>query len=308
MQILTSTITVETLLTCAFYVALAFTISGLAVFGGSLFPALAGQFRYQKSKLSVFAKGARQLALLGLIFGWLLLVCLRVWLYRFPSAHFEFCWLGMVVAVLLQSIHFAYWKKLAKNFVVLHKLILLFNALLAMSTATLAILLLRIQIQALFPDSFPVWGVMQPLRAANLWPFYDMTFWGASAALSILLIWAAPTAWASLCLPLYRKYQDFGRDHYRTMVSWCALWARNTWLALWLAQAVLVLAGIWLQWQTHTALVTLDTELPRLLSMAIWQLVWLLPVLLWHVVQKKEQPLRHKGLLFFALLACVSFI
>ncbi len=279
---------------------LALSISTLSAFGGILFMAFACLTVFQRKRLGSYGKGARQLATLGLIFGWVLLVVTRVWLFYFPDKLLEYCWMAMVAAVLLQSLHFSCWKAFTKSHLILQKYCVLFNALLATATAIPIIFLARLQIQALYPSTIKVWGVLQPFLSLNIVREDHSYFYITSILLSVLIALSAPAAWCALILPLFKKYQDFGRDHYRTLVVWSSLWARNAWLCLWLVQCLLTLAGTWCLWQ-ETKASTID-----LLIIASWQIIWLIPVLLWAATCKSGQPLRRKLSLLFAVLISLS--
>ena len=52
------------------------------------------------------------------------------------------------------------------------------------------------------------------------------------------LLLAMPAAFGCVWLLLRRSKDDYGRDHYNTVVPWCAAWARNAWGAVWLLLAV----------------------------------------------------------------------
>ena len=108
---LTSFCTIDAWIELLKPLSLAFSFSCLAVYGGTLLLAFALLRLSHKKRLSVYTKGAKQLASLGLAFGWFILVALRVWLYFYPSQYLEYCWLALAGIVLLQSVHFTFWKK-----------------------------------------------------------------------------------------------------------------------------------------------------------------------------------------------------
>lgn len=279
---------------------LGLSISTLAAFSGILFMAFACLIAFQKKRLSAYGKGAQQLATVGLIFGWVLLIVIRVWLFHFPEKLLEYCWMGMVVAVLLQSLHFACWKILAKSHFTLHKVSVLLNACLATAAALPIIFLIRTQIQALLSTTVNAWGTLQPFLSLDIVTEHIPYFYIASMILTILVAVAAPAAWGAFLLPYFKKYQDFGRDHYRTLVSWSSLWARNAWLCVWIAQCAVNLAGTWYLWHEGKASM-LDVAI-----IAGCQIIWLVPAVLWTMTYKSGQPLRHKLGLLVAVLLSIS--
>lgn len=283
---------------------MALAFSCLVAFAGLPLLALASLLRFRKTRLSTYNKGARQLSLLGLVLGWILLVALRVWLFCFPASYLEYCWMGLVAAVLVQSIHFAFWQKTAKQAPGCHLGLVSLHVLLAMTVTPATILLLRAHIHALAP-ALGAWGTVRPLLEAGLLATGTLPLQATVCALALLAALAVPASWSAFCLPLFKKYQDFGRDHYKTMLTWCATWAKNAWLVLWLVNCALTLGGLWLLWQQHAGM---GTPIPpaTIAIAGAWQVVWLIPVFLWNMVCKSEQPLRHKIALFAALAISIS--
>lgn len=279
---------------------LALSISALSAFSGVLFMSFVCLAVFQKKRLGVYGKGARQLATLGLIFGWGLLVVIRIWLYFFPEKLLEYCWMAMAGAVLLQSLHFSYWKSFSKSHLLFQKYSVLLNALLAATTAIPIIFLVRSQLQDLFPSGMKIWGVLQPFLSLDMVREDLSYFHIASIALSVFMAFSAPAAWGAVLLPFFRKHQDFGRDHYKTLVVWLSRWARNAWLYVWTTQCILTLAGTWFLWQEA------KTSTIELVPIAFWQIVWLLPALLWAATCRSGQPLRHRLSLFLAALISIS--
>lgn len=301
MMPLTSFCTIDTWIELLKPLSLALSLSCLAVYGGMLFLAFALLRLSQRKRLSAYIKGARQLSLLGLVFGWLLLVAFRVWLYFFPAQHLENCWMAMAGIVLLQSAHYAFWKKLAKPHATLLAWLVLFSGLLSFSTAMMVSFLLRLQIATVLPLCQATWGVFSPFIDLQIFKENPLYLYVVSTTIFSLLVLSVPAAWGAFCLPLLKKYQDFGRDHYKALVAWCSLWARNAWTLLWVVQCSFVLAGNWLFWQETGSLNTTYLTIE-----AVCQLCWLTPVLLWQRAYKSEQPLRHKIALFVAVIFSIS--
>ena len=85
-------------------------------------------------------------------------------------------------------------------------------------------------------------------------------------------------------------------------LPWCAAWARNGWLALWLLMLALSGLTIYDRWQNgvftgHDALLQ---SLPLLL--------WLIPALIWAAVSCSKTPLRHKFSLTLALIMSIAYL
>ena len=119
---------------------------------------------------------------------------------------------------------------------------------------------------------------------------------------SLLLLLALPAAFGAFWLVLRRKYDDYGRDHYNVTLPWCAAWARNAWLALWLLMLAFNGLNVYDRWQNGVF-----TSYDALLQ-SIPLLLWLIPPLLWAVVSSSKTPLRHKFSLALALLLSIAYL
>ena len=86
------------------------------------------------------------------------------------------------------------------------------------------------------------------------------------------------------------------------MVAWCARWARNAWLALWL----LLLASCAFQLWTDYGHNAFNEQNAIIEGLRI--LLWLIPVLLWTIVARSSLTLRHKGGLWLALALASCFM
>ena len=103
-------------------------LSVLLAFAGMGFMSATARILSITRRRSSYDKCARQLAVLGLILGWLLLIGGRIWLFftqdgytpdSLPSFLVEMSWMLLGIAVLISSLYYALWKAL-KNMPVLH--------------------------------------------------------------------------------------------------------------------------------------------------------------------------------------------
>lgn len=270
-------------------------LAGLGLFGA------AAQRRGTRQRRKSFNKCARQLSMLGMTLGWGLLIGMRVWLYLAPLPQlamvFEASWLLLAVATLVASICFLAAATLEKA-PWLHMLLGVLQAvfayaafLLGLAAAHLAPLVDSI-LEALrnrqFPELPPLQEIFLPLATP--------------LAYSLLLLLALPAAFGAFWLILRRRHDDYGRDHYNVTLPWCAAWARNGWLALWLLMLALSGLTIYDRWQNgvftgHDALLQ---SLPLLL--------WLIPALIWAAVSCSKTPLRHKFSLTLALIMSIAYL
>lgn len=270
-------------------------LAGLGIFGA------AAQIRGTARRRKSFNKCARQLSMLGMALGWGLLIGMRIWLYLAPVPQlamvFEVAWLLLAVAVLLASLCFLAAKALEKA-AWLHALLGLLQAvfaygafLLCLASAHLAPLvdgLLDALRGGHVPDPPPLRDIVLPLAA----PLTS----------GLLLLLALPASFGACWLLLRRGHDDYGRDHYNTVLPWCAAWARNAWLALWLFMVAVNGLAVYERWRNgvftgHDALLQ---SVPLLL--------WLLPALVWAAVSCSGTPLRHKFSLTLALLMSIAFL
>lgn len=269
--------------------------AGLGLFGA------ATQIRGARQRRKSFSKCARQLSMLGMTLGWGLLIGMRIWLYLAPmqqlSMVFEASWLLLAVATLLASLCFLAARVLEKA-PWLHLLLGLLQAVLAY-----AAFLLGLASAHLAPL---VDGILEALRTRQppeLPPLQDILLPLATPlSYSLLLLLALPAAFGAFWLVLRRKHDDYGRDHYNVTLPWCAAWARNAWLALWLLMLTFSGMHIYDRWQNgiFTGQDALIQSIPLLL--------WLVPPLLWAVVSSSKTPLRHKFSLALALLVGIAYL
>jgi hypothetical protein len=138
--------------------------------------------------------------------------------------------------------------------------------------------------------------------AAFLFP--DSDAFRAAALYLILLAPALAGGYGALWLAARRRLEDYGRDHYNLALPWCAAWARNSWLPLWL----LLLARSVLRFLEHAALTggRFDAALfvPDVLVLGIF----LAPGLWWIGIVRSANPMRAKIAVFLAPLVASAFI
>ncbi|MDR2820150.1 MAG: hypothetical protein LBB60_06450 [Desulfovibrio sp.] len=270
----------------------------LALAGTGLLSATA-KILFIRRKRAAFDKCARQLATLGLALGWLLLIGGRVWLSlagqpenSLQTFVTEICWILLCAGVLLISLYYALWKHLS-GFPVVHAAIGILSGLQGCAALVAALAAARYLAALAEPDA----GIPVP---QNLFlPDWSAPFWNA-LCYTPLLVLAMPGAFGALWLAFRRKYEDFGRDYYNTMIPWCAAWARNAWGLLWLMLLVSSAAQIYRQPGGFNAqdAVFQTTQL----------LLWLLPALIWTIVCRSATALRHKFALFAALFVAMAFM
>lgn len=271
----------------------------LLSFAGILFISVSAKIIGFAEQRIIFAKCARQLARLGLILGWLLLICMRIWLYFTTASHpagsvenfvLELCWMLLSLGVLLSTIYYSVWGVL-KNMPVLHATIGILAGIQNCLTLCCVILTIRLL-------ENPSILVDRNFNLPEHFAFNELAPLWITAAYTIPLMFALAAALCACWLVIIRKWDDFGRDYYARMLKWCAAWARNAWgflLLLFVAIAAFEITQNMVEEQF-------------LIEEGIRFLLWLLPLLLWIFFCKSKLPLRNKWLLFFCLLLEYSFL
>ena len=103
--------------------SVALPLAALLAFVGLNFMSATARGLTVTRKRASFEKCARQLALLALLLGWILLICGRVWLFFTQGSYtpdspsdfmVEMSWVMLGLAVLFNSLYFALWKFLIK--------------------------------------------------------------------------------------------------------------------------------------------------------------------------------------------------
>lgn len=242
---------------------------------------------------SSYNKCARQIALLALILGWGLLVGSRIWLYFTQGEHaqgsllnflMEMSWLLLSLGVLFSSIYYCLWGVL-KNMPVLHATLGMISAVQNCIALVCILFTLRLQAAAIpaeadaiaLPEVFPEsWN-------APLW---------SAACYACPLIFALAGAISGCWLAIRRRKDDFGRDYYNAMLPWCAAWARNGWVLLWL----LLVSSTALKFWNQIRVAPFDANAGILDASLL--LLWLIPALLWAWLIKSRVPMRESWILF----------
>lgn len=274
------------------------SISFLAAYSGIVFISAIAKIIAQLRKRNAFDKCARQLALLALILGWILLVASRIWLYLDPPKEstlsgflWETSWLMLSLGVLLTTVYYTLWRIL-KNMPVLHTTLGMITG--AQNCISLVLILFSVRVSSGIQTSASF--AISNIVPANLNdPLWNAIFF------TLPLVFGLAGAFSGFWLAIRRTYDDFGRDYYNLMIPWCAKWARNCWAVLWCLFLFTSSIQIWTACEKNL----LDEQTVIIESIRV--LIWLLPVLLWTVVCKSKFPLRHKWTLFLALIISMSF-
>lgn len=274
----------------------------LAFAGMGFMSATARILSYTRGRSS-YGKCARQLAALGLILGWLLLIGGRIWLFftqesytpdSLPSFMVEMTWILLGIGVLISSLYYALWKPLA-TMPVLHVTLGILSGVQGSAAVVAALASARFLTALAQPDA-----VSMTLGDLFL-PEWGSPFWSALCYTPPLIL-AMPAAFGALWLPLRRAYDDFGRDHYNTMIPWCAAWARNAWGLFWLL--LLVSSGMQIAHHWQAGVFTMQDAIIQTSRL----LLWLIPALLWTLVCRSAIALRHKLTLLAALVITITFM
>lgn len=140
----------------------------------------------------------------------------------------------------------------------------------------------------------------ETLRSIFL-PAETSTLWnGLSYLLPLTLSMAGGLG--ALWLVVRRHRDDYGRDYYTQMLPWCTLWARYSWIVLWMMLVGFTAINLW-----HISLDGEQMEFVELSRYGARLLLWLIPGLLWTIVARSKTPLRHKLTLLLALLLAMGF-
>lgn len=278
-------------------------LAALLAFAGLGFVSATARIFSITRKRSSYDKCARQLAMLAMVLGWTLLIAGRVWLFFVQSAYtpdslpdfmVELSWILLGLAVLISSLYFALWKFLVKA-PILHIVMGFVSGMQACIAVAVTLGAARMLSAYTRPDAssitlgdifFPGW----------LSPFWCALYW--TLPLALAMAGASGAMW----LVLRRKREDFGRDHYNTMIPWCAAWARNAWTIFWLIFLGASVAEIQQNWQNGA----FTGNNVALESAKV--LIWLVPLALWTVVARSTAPMRHRLSLLAALLLAVAFM
>lgn len=289
--------------TVADWLAIMIPFAALLAYSGIFFISATARIISVSSGRAAYNKCSRQIALPGMITGWLLLIGSRVWIHlnradfnpeALEGFMLEISWLLLSLGVLFASIYYCCWR-LLKNMPVLHSTIGMITAVqncvavaCALFTSRLLCTLALVrESKFALPDLFP-----------ETW---DSPVWSA-AAYSLPLMLALAGAGAACWLIWRRNKDDFGRDYYSRFLPWCCAWARNAWLVLWLMLAFSTAYGIWTDMQTG------GFTNSEALADSCRLLVWLIPLLLWSFVKRSPVPMRHAWAAFAAFILACAFV
>lgn len=284
-------------------------LAALMAYSGIFFLSSTAKIIAISRRRSAFDKCSRQLALLGLILGWLLLAGSRLWLYynqpgiaasggagETQNFIMEISWLLLSMGVLLSSIFYSLWHVL-KNMPILHATLGMISAV--QNCVALMVILFLFTVRGYATADAQA---QNALALPDIFPAaLDAPIWSA-LCYSLPLILAMPGAWGSCWLLLRRRKDDFGRDYYNNMISWCCGWARNAWVVLWLWLLASTGLDVWRQMQQQI----FNAQDAMLDNARI--LVWLLPPLLWTAVRRSKPPLRNSFMLWIALIIACLFM
>lgn len=278
-------------------------VTALCALAGLPFMALTAEVLGHMRQRSCYNKGARQLAGLACILAWLCTLCagLLGWTRLESAAQYPAIVQGYMVwllflatASLCVSLYFALWKSL-RQWPIFHQCLALLAGCLASISlyAGLSLLDVECRIDQGLPPLTEVWALFVPQNNSALW---NVLYYLPPLALGLA------AGMGAVWLLLRRKRDDYGRDHYTVMLTWCATWARNAWAALWFVLLAFSLTDILITWQE-----TEGQSLQAAIFQALHVLLWSVPALLWAIAARSPMPLRHKFTLVLALLIAMAF-
>lgn len=283
------------------YFWLIMSLSALMAFGGMDFISAFCRIRGISGGRVLYTKLGRQLAMLSMSLGWILLIASRVWLYfDHPSPAVntveyyivEISWILLSIAVLLASVYFLLWNVL-KNLPVLLTTIGMISAVQCCLSAVAVLASTRMLL-----NSYPLSG----LEINDIFSLsWSSSLWSA-CAYTFLLFCAMPAAWGAIWLPTRKKKDNFGRDYYNFAIIFCSKWARNAWIILWLVLLLFDALQIWQNWNN------VDFGEQIIIMQGLQLLLWFIPVILWHLASSSALAMRHKGGLFLAFVIASCFM
>lgn len=282
---------------------LAAALSALIAYAGLNFISAVAKLICMIRSRTIYDKCARQIAMLTLLLGWILLIAGRLWLYftqrnslhEVPISDFvlEMSWLLLSIGVLLSSIYFIVWRTL-KQMPVLHV------TLGAISAIQNCIALLAVLTSLRMIAAYSTPGTNSSGLGGLLPDTWNAPAWSAAACM-LPLVFSLGAAYAIIWLLVRRNRDDYGRDYYNVMIGWCSAWARNAWLVVYMI--FLLSTGLHLlhryQEKTFSPAVGINDGLLCLL--------WLCPAILWTIVRRSKIALRHKISLAIAFLISCAF-
>lgn len=218
---------------------------------------------------------------------------------HFPLALLPLAAIWALLSAIFMGLYAGLREKL-RNLPRLHQLPALFGGLSAYAALYLCLLYVYEQCAHFAAQAYTVSGAFDP--HALFFPDAD-AFWGAVSWLPFLAV-ALAGGFGALWLLLRRRTDDYGRDHYNLALAWCAGWARNAWILLWL----LLLARFVLKVLAHSAESGWSFSLPVYRTDLLLLGIFLAPGLLWFGISRSPNPLRAKIALVLAPLIASAFI
>lgn len=281
-------------------------MTAFSALAGLPFMAVTAQVLGEIRQRSFYPKAARQLATLAVVQG---VVCtiaggLFLWLnladtdsteYPMLMQGYVLWWAILATCTLCVSLYVILWKSLREWQLVHQCLGILGGSLGAISLyAGLNLVATEHSI------------VMGGLMGATMWELFVpqefSSLWGILCFIPPLAL-SLSAGLGALWLLARRKSEDYGRDHYNTMLPWCAAWARNAWGIVWLLLLAFTVMD-YLDAARSPEIITVQ----ELGFQALYQLLWTAPALLWFIVARSKFPLRHSLTLVLAQCMSMGFI
>ena len=273
-----------------------FSYTGLTFMVGAL------QTTGMRTKRSAYNKAAKQLAVLCLGLGWILLIASRIYLFLSSDSYVPASFLATVTelswglfgfSVIAVSIHFAVW-----NFMEKHRIwhaVIVFLAGFNAVVGTYAILgSLRLMAALELPNA-------ASLTLADLFSFSFPSPLCNALIAALLLILAMPAAAGLVWFIMRRKKDDFGRDYYTTVMKWTAGWGKIAWIPLLLVMGAEVYFDVTplLQAESEITLMTIASQAARVVPPV------LVCIFMW-LTAKNDLPMRCKPLCILAFLLSMT--
>jgi len=207
-------------------------------------------------------------------------------------------WLCVVISTLLNWLYAGLWQS-RRTVSRLHQIWVLPSALAAAAAVYAALAYLHTRAASpVAPALADLPGLLPPGAEEGFWE----AFWYAPFAALALA-----GGYGALWLMLRRVADDYGRDHYNLVIPWCAGWARNGWLLVWLIAACRAGRRVFQRYEAADGILDWGLFLPDCVGL----FVLLLPGLWWLGISRSTAPLRAKIAVFLAPLwatVCLSLL
>lgn len=298
-----------------------FTAMALLALSGLPVMAVTGQTLARLRQRTSYDKCARQLAALAALLGWILTLggAVLAWLRLRPLLDSPetlgasvsllgqtlpftvraqadmLVWLALACGTLFVSLHVVLWRSLRQS-PALHQTLGLLGAIFCYAGiyGVMSVVSADAAFELGEPRAETLRGIFLPGEASTLWN-------GLSYLLPLTLVMAGGLG--ALWLVARRHRDDYGRDHYTQMLPWCAAWARNSWIVLWLLLVCFTAINVW-----HASVAGEPLPLVEMSRYGARLLLWLIPGLLWTIAVRSATPLRHKLTLLLALVLAAGFV